>query len=72
MGMASQRIGEIDAKLARLQAQYESKLAVDDPLVPPQIKKSALDGIAKRMDRLDAERLTLLPEATWPELSILC
>jgi hypothetical protein len=49
------RIVEIKAKLAKLQAQYEKKMAGDEAIVPPAIKKDALTSITKQMDKLDAE-----------------
>jgi len=54
------RILEIKKELARLQKQYETKMTQKGrEMVPPGIRKDALDGIAKRMDKLDAELKSL-------------
>lgn len=55
------RIAEIKVEMAKLQAQYEKKMEAGSRsgMVPPPIKQSALQGINKRMDKLDAELVEL-------------
>ena len=42
------------AELDRLQKQYEKKMNAG-AIIPPAIVQSACAGIAKRMDRIDAQ-----------------
>ncbi|HET6454253.1 MAG TPA: hypothetical protein VFI02_07605, partial [Armatimonadota bacterium] len=58
------RADEIRAELDILQKNYEKKMQqFEGKPVPPRIQKSALDGIAKQMDKLDAELATLERQA---------
>lgn len=50
------RVAEIDAKLARLQAQYEASMNEPQGFKPPAIGQDARASIARQMDKLDAER----------------
>lgn len=49
------RRAAIKGKLAKLQAQYEKKSSDADMRVPPPIRASALEGITKKMNKLEAE-----------------
>ena len=63
------RIAEIDQELTALDAKYKDFLAKPDNARPPAIKKGILDGIAKQMDALDAEKAKLstgIPQAEPP------
>lgn len=55
------RIVEIKSELTTLQSQYEKKMqgGKRGAMVPPSIKSSALEGITKKMDKLDAELAVL-------------
>ena len=66
----SVRIAEIDAELASLDARAKALLARQSRpgqgMVPPPIKSSAFDSLARQMDKLDAEKATLLAEMEPP------
>ena len=65
------RIAEIDRELAALQAQYEKKSEAGNKgrgaMVPPAIKKSALESITNKMGKLDAEKAALLAPKETPK-----
>ncbi len=63
----NERIAEINRELNNLQKQYDAKSAKFSKagMVPPSIKSSALSGITKKMDKLDAE-LSKLQEKARP------
>ncbi len=63
---SADRISEIDAELSKLQAKYEKKSASFGAMVPPSIKTSALSGITKQMDKLEAEKASLQEQAPAP------
>ena len=58
------RIQGIDEKLAELQDRYQKLLDEPQGLRPPRIQKDRLDGIIKQMDKLDAEKESLVSSSS--------
>jgi hypothetical protein len=74
-GFTPDRATQIRAELAKLQGDYEKKLAKHSKkgqgFVPPSIKGDVLSQITKKMDKLDAELKTLeSPEPSKAETSV--